>query len=150
MLLMDTHMYSYNVLNKCQLLRASSSTVTSFKKKFHLCGTSRSTVIYIFFIFCFRFVIYVNNKKMNTDIDANDGTWHHVLVTWSSNRGAWKMYKNALLWDQGYNLAAGETIKGDFRLKNDFDNIYQMCIFLYIYEGIVYVNESSCIKIHLM
>lgn len=78
--------------------------------------------LYIFII-CYRFVIYVNNKKMYTDIDANDGTWHHVLVTWSSNRGAWKMYKNAFLWDQGYNLAAGETIKGDLRLKKDFENI---------------------------
>jgi hypothetical protein len=47
---------------------------------------------------------WVNSKTNNAT--------YNVLVTWSSNRGAWKMYKNALLWDQGYNLAAGETIKG--------------------------------------
>ncbi|XP_063401402.1 sushi, von Willebrand factor type A, EGF and pentraxin domain-containing protein 1-like [Mytilus trossulus] len=58
------------------------------------------------------FVIYVNNKKINTDVKVNDGTWHHVLVTWSTEKGAWKIYKNAFLWDEGYNLAAGETIKG--------------------------------------
>ena len=76
---------------------------------------------------------------MNTDIDANDGTWHHVLVTWSSNRGAWKMYKNALLWDQGYNLAAGETIKGDLRLNKGFENICLVGSF-FKYRKVMYVR----------
>lgn len=73
------------------------------------------------------------------------------------------MYKNAFLWDQGYNLAAGETIKGDLRLKKDFENICLTSSFFffkyrkvtrvvvskYIYRFLVYcvyVIHSICLS----
>ncbi|KAK3090083.1 hypothetical protein FSP39_009008 [Pinctada imbricata] len=58
------------------------------------------------------FVIYINDKSAVTDVEANDGEWHHVVFTWSANRGAWKIYFDSLSWDSGENLAAYETIKG--------------------------------------
>lgn len=71
--------------------------------------------------YCFyRFVFKVNNKVQNTDIEANDGAWHHIVVTWTSNRGAWKFYYDGLLFDDGYDLAAGETIKGNRATRYGF------------------------------
>ncbi|XP_069128762.1 sushi, von Willebrand factor type A, EGF and pentraxin domain-containing protein 1-like [Argopecten irradians] len=58
------------------------------------------------------FVISVNNHQQVTDVYANDGVWHHIIVTWASNRGSWKIYKDGVVWDSGYDLAAGEIIAG--------------------------------------
>ncbi|XP_021351273.1 sushi, von Willebrand factor type A, EGF and pentraxin domain-containing protein 1-like [Mizuhopecten yessoensis] len=58
------------------------------------------------------FVISVNNHQQVTDVYANDGVWHHIIVTWASNRGSWKIYKDGVVWDSGYDLAAGEVIAG--------------------------------------
>jgi hypothetical protein len=61
---------------------------------------------------CCRFVLYVNNEQRTTDVVANDGKWHHIVFTWSSVRGAWKIYIDGLAFDTGYRLASGQTIKG--------------------------------------
>lgn len=61
---------------------------------------------------CCRFVVYVNNQQKTTDVVANDGKWHHILFTWSSIRGAWKIYIDGVSFDTGYWLANGQTIKG--------------------------------------
>ncbi|KAJ8305662.1 hypothetical protein KUTeg_016207 [Tegillarca granosa] len=58
------------------------------------------------------FVIYVNNQKISTDVIANDGRWHHIAFTWSSNRGTWRIYMDGVLEDSGYDFATGETIQG--------------------------------------
>lgn len=47
-------------------------------------------------------------------MDANDGKWHHIVFTWSSNRGGWKIYKDGVTLDTGYGLAPGQVIKGLF------------------------------------
>lgn len=54
----------------------------------------------------------MNNQQVSTDLSANDGEWHHIVFTWSSNRGGWKMYKDGVTFDTGYGLAPGQVIKG--------------------------------------
>ena len=47
-----------------------------------------------------------------TDVSVNDGMWHHIVVTWQSRGGAWKVYVNGELDDQGTGLAEGMMIEG--------------------------------------
>ncbi|ESO92606.1 hypothetical protein LOTGIDRAFT_233055 [Lottia gigantea] len=58
------------------------------------------------------FVVLVNQEKRVTDLEANDGLWHHIVVTWSSNRGAWKIYKDGLIIDSGWDLSTGRPVPG--------------------------------------
>ena len=62
--------------------------------------------------FIYRFAVYVNGEKESTTIQANDGIWHHICLLWSSNRGAWKIYMDGSLEQDGENLASGQTVKG--------------------------------------
>lgn len=64
---------------------------------------------------CCRFVVYVNNEQKTTDVKANDGNWHHIVFTWSSNRGVWKIYIDGVKYDTGYGLAEGQVIQGRLR-----------------------------------
>ncbi|KAK4305073.1 hypothetical protein Pmani_023017 [Petrolisthes manimaculis] len=58
------------------------------------------------------FVVYVNGEKRITDVRANDGLWHHVCVTWTSNNGSWAIYLDAEMRDGGSGLANGTSIDG--------------------------------------
>ena len=49
---------------------------------------------------------------MVTDITGNDGSWTFMCASWTSNLGQWKIYKNGLVADEGFNLARGKIIKG--------------------------------------
>ena len=50
---------------------------------------------------------------MVTDITGNDGSWTFMCASWTSNLGQWKIYKNGLVADEGFNLARGKVIKGN-------------------------------------
>ena len=55
----------------------------------------------------------MNNEEKITDVTANeDGRWHHICVTWSSDQGQWKIYKDGELADEGDGLAVGTDIEG--------------------------------------
>ncbi|GFR11206.1 sushi, von Willebrand factor type A, EGF and pentraxin domain-containing protein 1 [Trichonephila clavata] len=56
------------------------------------------------------FVLYVNMDKVVTDVTANDGHWHHICITWSSNQGAWALYKDGEEQDSGIGLAPNTYI----------------------------------------
>lgn len=58
------------------------------------------------------FVFYVNQEQKVTDVSANDGLWHHVVLTWSSVRGNWKIYVDGLLNDSGFDLSTARPIPG--------------------------------------
>ena len=47
-----------------------------------------------------------------TDVSVNDGMWHHIVVTWQSRGGTWKVYVNGELDDHGAGLAEGTMIEG--------------------------------------
>nr|XP_002741091.1 PREDICTED: uncharacterized protein LOC100373294 [Saccoglossus kowalevskii] len=48
-----------------------------------------------------------------SNIETNYGLWHHICVTWKSNGGVYRMYKDGNLRYQGVNLRSGETILGN-------------------------------------
>ena len=60
------------------------------------------------------FTFYVHGHNKVTDVQAADGRWHHVAVTWASRHGQWQIYKDGELRDSGYGLAKGEIIEGEF------------------------------------
>ncbi|XP_064626004.1 sushi, von Willebrand factor type A, EGF and pentraxin domain-containing protein 1-like [Lineus longissimus] len=62
------------------------------------------------------FVLYVNGKKVITDVATNDGLWHHVVATWSSNGGRWQIYIDGELREAGVGLAKDTVIPGGGRL----------------------------------
>lgn len=57
-----------------------------------------------------RFVLYVNNHRVITDVTANDGYWHHVCLTWSSAGGRWSIIRDGKLVEGGVGLASGFVI----------------------------------------
>ncbi|GBN09560.1 Sushi, von Willebrand factor type A, EGF and pentraxin domain-containing protein 1, partial [Araneus ventricosus] len=69
------------------------------------------------------FVLYVNMEKVVTDVTANDGHWHHICITWSSNHGAWALYKDGVEQDSGIGLAPNTYIpmSGTLILGQDQD-----------------------------
>ena len=42
------------------------------------------------------FNLVINNDTQPLEIDANDGEWHHIAVTWSSSNGLWITYKDGV------------------------------------------------------
>lgn len=55
-----------------------------------------------------NFKIWVNRTNASSGISANDGTWHHIAVTWQTN-GATDLYKDGILvWQAA--LSAGEVL----------------------------------------
>lgn len=40
------------------------------------------------------FVVFINNERFTTDVDADDGKWHHIAVTWASSSGKVMLYKD--------------------------------------------------------
>uniref|UniRef100_A0A8C6R2L0 Sushi, von Willebrand factor type A, EGF and pentraxin domain-containing protein 1 n=1 Tax=Nannospalax galili TaxID=1026970 RepID=A0A8C6R2L0_NANGA len=58
-------------------------------------------------------VLYVNGKEEITNCPSvNDGTWHHIAITWTSAGGAWKVYIDGKLSDGGTGLSVGKAIPG--------------------------------------
>ncbi|KAM4876293.1 sushi, von Willebrand factor type A, EGF and pentraxin domain-containing protein 1 [Thomomys bottae] len=58
-------------------------------------------------------VLYVNGKERITNCPpVNDGSWHHIAVTWTSSGGAWKVYIDGKLSDSGTGLSVGTAIPG--------------------------------------
>lgn len=43
------------------------------------------------------FVLYINGEKVVTDVTANDGQWHLICVTWTSEGGHWHIYADGQL-----------------------------------------------------
>ena len=58
------------------------------------------------------FTLYVNGENKVTDVEAADGRWHHIVVTWASPHGHWEFYKDGRLEDEGDGLAKGAVIEG--------------------------------------
>ncbi|XP_070546514.1 neuronal pentraxin-1-like [Ptychodera flava] len=56
--------------------------------------------------------IFVKGKSKSTDLKVNDGQWHHVCVTWSSNGGNWMYYDNGAPYTSGSGLQSGKCITG--------------------------------------
>ena len=44
-----------------------------------------------------NFNLGINNESQSLEMDANDGEWHHIAVTWSSSNGLWKAYKDGVV-----------------------------------------------------
>ncbi len=63
-----------------------------------------------FLIYNYRsFSIYIKGSSASTGVSANDGSWHHIAVTWRSSDGELKLYKDGSPLYNG-NLQAGATI----------------------------------------
>ncbi|XP_078575446.1 sushi, von Willebrand factor type A, EGF and pentraxin domain-containing protein 1-like isoform X3 [Branchiostoma floridae x Branchiostoma japonicum] len=58
------------------------------------------------------FVLYIGGSSKVTDVTANDGRWHHICVTWTSEGGVWRIYKNGFLVDMGQGLGTDRVIPG--------------------------------------
>lgn len=43
-------------------------------------------------------------------MSINDGKWHHVCVTWNSDGGEWKVYKDGVIAGSGHGLNPGHQI----------------------------------------
>lgn len=69
------------------------------------------------------FALYVHGENKVTDVQAADGRWHHIAVTWSSPHGHWEIYKDGVLQDEGDGLAKGTYIEGNLTNKLCFDTL---------------------------
>ena len=59
------------------------------------------------------FNLFVNNQSVYTGLNANDGQWHHVAVTWESAGGTWYSYLDgAKIRNSNEAFQQGEVITG--------------------------------------
>ena len=56
------------------------------------------------------FRIYRASSDINTGIGPNDGSWHHIAVTWRNADGAVKLYRDGLPVFSDTSFATGTTI----------------------------------------
>ncbi|KRT85211.1 EGF domain-containing protein, partial [Oryctes borbonicus] len=61
-------------------------------------------------------VFYINNKKIYSDIQLNDGFWHNFCFTWDSEDGNYRIYVDGKVIQQGENFAKGELLEGNGKL----------------------------------
>ncbi|XP_070535677.1 uncharacterized protein [Ptychodera flava] len=54
----------------------------------------------------------INQWGAQTSKKVDDGSWHYLCVTWSSDGGIYKLYDQGTLQHSGSGLASGKTIKG--------------------------------------
>jgi CUB/sushi domain-containing protein len=47
------------------------------------------------------FDVYINNERYTTDVDADDGKWHHIAFSWASSSGQVILYKDGSPVSQG-------------------------------------------------
>jgi len=60
-----------------------------------------------------RFVVYINGKIQHTDVEVNDGKWHHIALTWSNQNGILEIFKDGLNTSEfGFEVKSGTTIQG--------------------------------------
>lgn len=59
------------------------------------------------------FVLYVSGNNVITDIQINDGQWHFICLSWSSEGGVYEIYVDGELRDTGFNLSPGSVIEGN-------------------------------------
>ncbi|XP_075228633.1 sushi, von Willebrand factor type A, EGF and pentraxin domain-containing protein 1-like isoform X2 [Lycorma delicatula] len=57
-------------------------------------------------------VLYVNGKRIITDIRVNDGLWHSVCVEWLADGGLWNIYLDGQLQQSGSGLSNNSFIPG--------------------------------------
>lgn len=60
-----------------------------------------------------RFVVYVSGNNVITDIQINDGRWHFICLSWSSEGGVYEIYVDGELRDTGFNLSPGALIEAN-------------------------------------
>ncbi len=70
------------------------------------------------------FSIYRARNYRNTGVSANDGKWHHIVVTWRSSDGAVKLYKDGVNVYSN-TLAAGTSITpgGSLVIAHEQDSV---------------------------
>ncbi|XP_035901734.1 sushi, von Willebrand factor type A, EGF and pentraxin domain-containing protein 1-like [Anopheles stephensi] len=56
-------------------------------------------------------VLYVNGAHVVTNVSLNDGDWHFVCVSWTSDGGRYTLYLDGELSAQGSNLSDGVPIQ---------------------------------------
>ncbi|XP_070541644.1 uncharacterized protein [Ptychodera flava] len=55
--------------------------------------------------------VYIGNKLLFiAELPIDDGSWHHVCITWSSHDGSWKYYHNGVVNKAGTAHHIGYTI----------------------------------------
>ncbi|XP_070546503.1 uncharacterized protein [Ptychodera flava] len=59
-----------------------------------------------------RLKLFIKGTKVTTDLKVDDGQWHHVCVTWSSNGGNWIYYDNGVQYTSGSGLQSGKSVSG--------------------------------------
>jgi CUB/sushi domain-containing protein len=47
------------------------------------------------------FNVFINNERYSTNVDADDGKWHHIAVSWASSSGKVIFYKDGSAVSQG-------------------------------------------------
>lgn len=62
------------------------------------------------------FVLYVQKKRVVTDVIANDGFWHFICVTWQSEGGNWTIYMDGVERANGSGLSDRSPIPGGGKL----------------------------------
>ncbi|XP_070531941.1 serum amyloid P-component-like [Ptychodera flava] len=54
----------------------------------------------------------IKGGRRQTGVVLNDGLWHHLCLSWESDGGEWKVYKDGKLEDDDTSTSSGDTLAG--------------------------------------
>lgn len=57
-------------------------------------------------------VVWINGKFIVTEVKINDGLWHHVCITWTSETGDYFIYVDSHVKANGSGLSIDNRIQG--------------------------------------
>lgn len=60
-----------------------------------------------------------------TSVSANDGSWHHICVSWENGSGSWEFYKDGDLEEEGDSFKTGYELRqgGTLVLGQEQDSV---------------------------
>ena len=47
------------------------------------------------------------SRNSGSQVNANDGKWHHICATWENTAGSWKLFKDGMAVASDKGLATG-------------------------------------------
>ncbi|KAL9983773.1 hypothetical protein ACROYT_G005997 [Oculina patagonica] len=79
----------------------------------------------VLFDYSTHFELDIGGESRQSTVTVHNGIWQHYCVTWESNSGSWKFYKNGNLKQEGTNFKKGYTIRrgGTLVLGQDQDSV---------------------------
>ncbi|XP_078364413.1 neuronal pentraxin-2-like [Oculina patagonica] len=69
--------------------------------------------------------LWLNDELVEMGVSTNDGSWHHICVSWENKAGSWEIYKDGVYQSSGSGVKTGYVIETDgiLTIEQDQDSL---------------------------